>query len=425
MGPLAGFEFRRLLRALDAAAFERFVADVWRARGWSVEREGATIAVEHPALPDRRILEVRTVPWWRPGTPSPAPVDADLQVVNRRLPGDDGSVVDVDVLHDVVRYAVDPDDRTDLLRTHLDRPGSVAAWAVRRVPAGAQLRTVAVAVALAVLLAAAAGVAFLPGDQPPAGSDGPGDGAALDPSDVERETPEAFTATQWPGADGGFPPGVDDGGVTDPGVLAAAHAERTGSQPYELAFTVREFEDGRPAGAYEERVAVRSDWTFVSSVATDRGVRGDHPVIAAVEMYSAGNGVFVHVDPDRSMDRQAALRASPGDVTTLENRVERYLAAVLSVNESAVVETRQVGGTALHRLDGTDVATTGGSRSVTALVSSEGTIHEVRTERSVQGANRSMVVTLEYTYGPVDVAPPTWLGNDSATVGRNLPLSKR
>lgn len=424
MAPLDGFEFRRLLRTLDAAAFERFVADLWRARGWTVEREGETLVAEHLTLDDRRSLDVRAVPWWRPGTPSPEPTDADLLVVNRPAPDGSGSVVGADDLHDALRYAVDAEARADLLETHLHRPGSVAGWAVRRAPRREQLRPAVVVVALAVLLVAAAGVAFLPADQPAAGSDGTGGGAPVDVSDVGRETPDSFAATQWPGGGGGYPPGVDGGGITDPAALAAVHEERAGSRPYELRLTVHEFEAGRPVGSYEERIAVRSDWTFVSSV--DAGdADGDYPVISAVEMYSAGNGVFVHVDPARSMDRQSALRASPGDVAGIENRVEDYLAAALSVNRSSVVETRQIGDTTLHRVNGTGAGADGAVESVSAVVSAGGTVHEVRHVRTYPDANRSVVVSLEYAFGPVIVDPPAWIGNDSTTAGRNLPLSKK
>jgi len=425
MAPLAGFEFRRLLRAMDADAFERFVADAWRARGWTVKREAGLLVVEHPTLADRRTLDVRAVPWWRPGTPSPAPSDADLVVVNRPVPGEHPSVVDADDLHDLVRYAVDPEDRADLRRTHLDTSGSLSGWAVRRAPALADLRPAAVAVVLAVLLAAAAGVAFLPEERPAGGvQDG---GAGLTPVEAVNSpgTPSEFAATRWPGGGGGYPSGVDADGVTDPAALAAAHVERAGSRPYELTLTVGKFEGGRLIGAYEERIAVRSDWTFASSVETEGDLGGDHPAFSAVEMYSAGNGVFVHVDSGRSMDRQAALRASPGDVAGLENRVERYLVAVLSLNESSVARTSQIGDTTLHRVNGSAVAADGTTESVSVLVTAGGTVHEVRSERDVPGADRSVVVTLEYTYGPVTVAPPPWLGNDSATVGRNLPLSKR
>ncbi|HKJ57902.1 MAG TPA: hypothetical protein VKA37_01645, partial [Halobacteriales archaeon] len=65
------------------------------------------------------------------------------------------------------------------------------------------------------------------------------------------------------------------------------------------------------------------------------------------------------------------------------------------------------------------------AESASVLVTAGGTVHSVRVERDVPGTDRSMVVSLRYTYGPVVVDPPPWLGNGSAAVARNLPLSKR
>ena len=425
MAPIPGFQFRLYLRAMDAESFSRFVEDCWRARGWTVERRAGRLVVEHPTFDDRRTIEVRAVPWWRPGTPTVVAGNADLVVVNRPVSDESPSVLDADDLHEVVRYAVDSETRENLLGDHLARAGPLAGWVVRRAPPRADLRLAAVAVALAVLLAAGAGVAFWPGEQPAAGvPEGTGTPTPVEPVG-DPGTPGQFAATQWPGGGGGYPPGVDAEGVTDPAALASTHVERSGSRPYELTLTVREFEDGRPIGSYVERIAVRSDWTFVSSIGTTGRLVDDHPALATVELYSAGNGVFVHVEPDRSLDRQAALQASPGDVAGLENRIERFLLGVLSADESSVVQTRQVGDTTLHRLNVTGTADGGGNESASVVVTAGGTVRSVRIERDVPGTNRSMVVGLRYTYGPVAVTQPAWVGNESATVGRDLPLSKR
>mgnify|MGYP006291107251 CR=1 FL=1 len=425
MGPLPGYQFRRLLRAMDAEAFERFVADAWRARGWTVEREAGFLVVEHPDLGNRRTLDVRSMPWWRPGTPSPAPSDADLVIVDRPVPGEHPSVVDADDLHDLVRYAVDDEGRAGLFDDHLAESGSLSGWAVRRVPRGPDVGPALVVVALAVVLAAGAGVAFLPAEQPAAGVREPTETATPVEPVGDTGTPSEFAVTQWPGGGGGYPPGVDADGITDAAALAATHVERAGQRPYELDLAVRAFEDGRAVAVYEERIAVRSDWTFVSSVESEGDLDGDHPAFSAVELYSAGNGVFVHVDPDRSVDRQTALRASPGDVAGLENRVERYLLGALSGNDSSVVETRQVGDTTLHRVNVTHTTPDGDAESASVLVTAGGTVHSVRVERDVSGTDRSLIVSLRYTYGPVIVDPPAWVGNASVTAGRNLPLSKR
>ena len=425
MAPLPGFQFRRLLRAMDAEAFCRFVADCWRARGWTVERRDGRLVAYHPTIDDARTLEVRTVPWWRPGTPAVGPTDADLVAVNRPVQGDAPSILDADDLHDVVRYAIDARDRADLFDAHLARSGSLSGRVVRGVPRLGDVRPAAVAVAIAVVLVAAAGVAFTPGGQPAA----VGEAANETPGPVEPVgdpgTPSQFAATRWPGGGGGYPPGVDGGGITDPSALAEAHVARVGREPYTLVLTVNEFEDGRTVGSYEERVEIGNTWTFATSVDASGDLRADHPAFSDVGMYSAGNRVFVHVDPDRSLDRQAALRASPGDVRGLENRVERYLVAALSTNDSAVVRTSQIGDATIHRIDGTGTGPAGANRSVSALVTASGTIHELRTERTVPGTDRTVVVTLEYGFGDVTVSPPPWLGNDSAIVGGSFPLSKR
>lgn len=430
MAPLPRFEFRRRLRTLDADAFERFVVDLWRARGWTVERM-EPLVVEHPTLGDRRRLALLAVPWWRPGVPSSVEApDADVVIVNRSVHGPAGSVVDAGELHRMVHFAVDPADRDHLVGTHLDRPRSPTGVAASCLPPAGSIRLVTVALVLSVLLAGAAGVTLLSEDDPAPAMEDEGGSAqpetAGEPPETAgrvRETPDTFAATQWPGTAGGYPPGLVARGITDPTALASTHARRVTDQPYELTLTVREFEDGRRVGTYRERIAVQSRWTFVSSIDADGDLRSDHPVLSAVEVYSNGEGLYLHAGG--TADPQAALRASPGDVAGLERRVERYLASVLSTNESRVVETTQIGDATLHRVDGTAGRPGGGTENVSATVTAGGTVHAVRSDRAVPGTDRSVVVTMEYAFGPVAVDQPAWVGNDSVTVGRGFPISKR
>lgn len=428
MAPVPRFEFDRLLRALDPDAFEAFVADLWEARGWTVERSAGRLVVAHPTFGDRRTLAVRAVPWWRPGTPSSATASADVDavVVNRPVPGDGGSVVGSAELYEMARYSLDPETRAELFRSHVHRTGSLSGWAIRRVPPGAPRRYASVAVALAVLLAAAAtGAVFLPGDS---AAPGLGDASGSVPSvdaGADRETPSEFAATQWPGTAGGYPPGLESDGITDSEALASTHADRVARRSSQLTMTVLEFEDGRRVGSYRERIAVHDRWTFVSSIDRSGDLRGEHPTIAAVEMYSDGKGAYLHAPAARTVGRQEILLASPGDVTGIHHRVELFLSDVLSVNESSVVETRQIGDTTLHRVNGTDRQSGGVTENVSVLVSAGGTVHSVHTERDVPGTNRSTVLTLRYAYGPVTVEPPPWVGNQSVTIGRGFPTSKR
>lgn len=109
--------FERALARLDRAALAAFVADLWTARGWEIERRGDAVVATDPATRDRRVLFVAS-PGWRAVVEQPPP-DADAVVAVRRGPPlSDAERIDPTRLYELARYAVDAEDRERLLREH-------------------------------------------------------------------------------------------------------------------------------------------------------------------------------------------------------------------------------------------------------------------------------------------------------------------
>lgn len=409
MPPVPRSRVRRLLRRADEGAFEAFVAALWRARGWAVSRAGGRLVATHPDTGAVRRLAVHTIPRWRPKRGPPTPDDADLVVVNRRVPDVPQTVLDADDVAGMVRHAVSPATGTALLRRHLDADR----------PAGGRWRAVTpraavVGAVVLVVLAAAVGVAVLPSGpradrvRPPVTATAGGGGAS------STASPTPAGPTPAPGAD--LPPGVTAGGLADPVALVGAHARLSANRSYALTLTAERVEAGRSLGAYRERLLVRSDWTYATAIETSGAPPQTHPVIAGREVYSSGNGVFVRGAANHSRDPAAMPTPSAASLATLEGRVAGYLRSTLRLDSSTVHRSSAAEGDPTYRIEGTNQRPDGTIETVSAAVSTAGAIRAIRVERPAPGGGGTVVVTLRYVYGPVSVFPPTWA--PTASVGR-------
>lgn len=408
MASVSRVVFTRYLRTFDADDLERFVADLWRARGWTAVPAEGSLVVEHPTRGDRRTIAVRAVKWWRPSTSPPTGGDADLTVVNRPCPGAPESVVDAVDLHEMVHYAIDADARADLLARVHDRSGSLTDRAIRRVPPVSAVQAVAVFLSASVLVAAVAGLTLLPTGVPAPAADGgatPRSGTAGDVDDRTEATPPGGPVNPEV-----YPPGLAAGGVTDPAALAATHAERVADRPRVLTLRVEKYEDSRRWATYVERVAVRDDETFVSEIEFQGNPRGFPPVTAATEVYAAGGSVDVNVEPTLATDHQAAPRAAPNDPSWYTRRLLPAIERALSINGTDVVAVRRgPNGTVYHIAGAVHRGLGGEDRAVTARVTSTGTIRALRHEYDLPVSDGSINVTIGYEFEEVAVERPTWV----------------
>ncbi|WP_152042528.1 hypothetical protein [Salinigranum salinum] len=162
--PAAGADRRRFAAALarlSPEAFAAFVADLWRARGRTVERDGTTLTTDGEGRGRRRLVvthgdpEAVTAPTDNGGVVDGSDADADAGdatpvptriVTSQRVeragethPSDD-RVVDADELLQTVRYAVDRARASTVLERHLG-DGAGAFASVGATPDGLPHRT--------------------------------------------------------------------------------------------------------------------------------------------------------------------------------------------------------------------------------------------------------------------------------------------
>lgn len=118
--------FRAALAALSPERFAAFIADLWRARGRSVERDGRRLAVTKPGPTGETV--VCPVPAGEPG-PIPDRVDTVVHAGGEPPVGlpPDTTVLGPADIYERLRYAIDRADADPLVTTYLDEsvfPGS-------------------------------------------------------------------------------------------------------------------------------------------------------------------------------------------------------------------------------------------------------------------------------------------------------------
>lgn len=411
MAAVSRVAFLRSLRTLGEDGLERFVADLWRARGWTVERSGGSLVVEHPRRGVRRTVETRAVPWWHPSPAPPDGSDADLTVVNRPFPDAPRSVVDASDLYEMVRYAIDDDARADLLASMRDATDTAALRAFRRLPSVTPARVAAVFLGVTLLVTAVAGLAVLPtGGPAPADDRGP---TTPPGTAVEAAGPTGPVTTADPGE---FPPGLTVGGVSDPEALAAAHAGEVAGRPRTLVIRVEKYEDSRRWATYVERVVIQDHDVFASAIEFEGTADGLPPVTAATEVYVNGEDAAVNVEPPLASDPQAAADSVPRNPSAFLGRVRPYLRRALAVEGTDVVATRRGPNGTVYRVEGTHApGLSGRDESVRAVVTSTGAVWTLRHEYERPVADGSIVVTIDYEFGPTTVERPAWVGSDVET----------
>lgn len=423
MPPIGREEFGEALDGLDLEALTRFVADIHRACGATVERSGRRLRVSDGER-TRELVVVDTV------------VDEDGAVAVE----DEGGVadaVDVAALHRRLLYGIDRTTCATLVERHLGRPLDSFAGEVSRPQSvdptlrapepTAERRTtgssendarphvdgagdvdskptdgesdgpstgesgrprrpsdgrLVVAVVLAVVLAAGLAGALVVGVPGTGGSGTEGPAPEATPSGspdstgadadgaLERATLvdgtlenglEPVSSNPRPDA---LPPGVNASGEIDEVTLAKRTVAHLSNGSYRLTLVVRESVDGRPNAFRRETVHVENATTHtVSTIHVGRFVTAP-PELTPEESYA---NMRVRDGPSGPVPGGPYARA-----------VDRYLRWYLSVSSSTVADVRTDDGTerVWLVLDGDPhpgVANTTGS----ALVDGRGVVREV------------------------------------------------
>jgi hypothetical protein len=461
-----GASFRARLAALDHETATAFVAAVFAARGWAVDRRGDDLRATPPGAdrPRRLLLHL--------GTGERADAGADANAAD----GVDPIRVDAAMLHELVAYALPAAERTRLCREFLDDefgafdappPADRVDAGTRREPrdstsrgtaetcrnrdggssgsaptadgrsgnespdhdggssASGDARTmtrrerrVRAGVAVVALSLVLGGIVT---------AAGPGLSGAAAILDGDATTGDAGAQADEGqlAANGSWPPGLDGSGVGNARRLADAHEAALDGRSFRLRIVFREYDDGSMRGVAHERAVVAASGRYRSEVRRIGTVAHGSTVIGAAETYSDGERRYVRSaggDGDaagESPTHRPRSTMATTEPTRLVDRTERYVRWYLGVNESRLVGTVDRDGTTLYAIDfegdpwpaATDV-------SGRALVSETGIVREIRrtyVPRSDRSVRIEMVVQI--TPEPVDVPRPDWVPADGSRHG--------
>lgn len=435
----------RRIRGLDAAAFRAFVVDLWAARGFETRREGEFVIATRRG--DSRVLY--PLPRTRIGSPAPPGRPVDVVVAQRDgraarevAAGSDARMVDAAGLRETVRYGLDEATAAAVCERRLGAPPSdlrpPLRSRIRERVAAPSAGATALAGLMAVLVVGGLVVAGAPLTGSPAadaadaagragGAAAPGAvGTESDPGGgaAAAETPTARPS--WPASPAAVP-GLDDDGVRDLFVLAAAHDRAISDRSYTL--WIDYYGPGGP-GANATRVHRDTDLLVdgdrrlaVTSVGVPDGIDdSDREVVRVVYRDGADRFVASSLDGTASYRRADANDSlDPGPpAATRRTPVRRYL----STPETDVTGTVSRDGRTHYRVVGTGTPAGLGREGVrnytaVALVGPEGLVRELTATYTVSDG-RNVSVRREWTYGRVGettVDPPPWYAGraDNAT----------
>jgi hypothetical protein len=469
MTRVSGETFRDCLAGLDAEDLTAFVAAVYAARGWAVDRDGDDLVATPPDTERPRRFTVRA--------------GADVTITRRD--GGDVTTLDAADLRELVWYAIDGATRTRLFREFFDRePDTVAVSAPptpttstddgdgdgdgdgaddeergpaddgrrrdRTVPdadvpaddggegadgadgtdgtdgTAVPARRVLVAgliVALLVAGVAAAGPALTSsagaggagGADGADGADGPGVAVPNGSATRLEGTPNVMDREGRPVAPGMIkvasvpeprPPGVRVVGVVNVSALTDAHAAALSNRSYRLTVHHREFVDGAPRGFVRERTVVADATHYRSDLRWVGTVRQDPQAIGNTSAYADGRARYVRLAGEAGATVETDLR--PDD--RYASRSERYLRRTLTGSDTRVVGAFEHDGTLRFWI--TVSRDEEGEMTGSILVDERGLVHELHHEyvyRPADGPPVRVVVTMRATPTNVSVSAPTWV----------------
>lgn len=344
--------FRDLLLALDAEGLTAFVAAVYDARGWTVDRDGNVLRVRPGEERDWCRLVVDPA--------DPGSTDADRVVVPTLAPdGDADRFLDAAALLELTWYAVDDTDRTRLCRAFFDRDptefeaasgadeqsaGSATATLTdagradvapdaheaaptvtpaehsptdrdSSPPFGRRLTIVVVILLVVGGVAVVVGPTLLSSGNGGAASDDAGgsdtatatpvDAAPLDSVARERAgttDADADADADVTAVDGPLPPGVGPGGIENASALIDAHEAALDGRSYRLSVVAREFVGGSPTAVARERTVVEGPTRYRSDVSVIGTFRQEPRAIGTVSTYANGTTRFVRLTTDTDAD---------------------------------------------------------------------------------------------------------------------------
>lgn len=399
------------LRRLDTPALTAFVADLWAARGFDTELDGAVLrATQHG---ETQVVAV--------GAAAVRSAEGGVDVVVDPAGGThEGSRgIDAAGLTEQLWYAVDRSVARRLCEQHLGDPPATLSpprryqlqWMLSRgrSPTGV---AVAIVVLAGVAIVAATGMGMVQTGGTDSGTPTPSDTASTParPASVQSGNWDTSAINQP------LPPGVSPDGISNLTALSTAHSATLEGRSYTLwrDLSGSEIRD-------REVVGVRRD--------IDTTVEGDQYRINTDEI-AAGNrtqlGVLYHDGQNSYVAPTNESGVEVRQLGPLEQRefytqpparlTESLVETRLSTPTTELVGTTERDGQELYRLTGRgqpDWPALGSVEgyNVTALVTLEGFVREVTVSYTVRSGTRLVDVRRHLQYdrvGETTVTPPVW-----------------
>jgi hypothetical protein len=374
MPPVADAPLADLYRDAAPETAAAFVADLYEARGWEVDRRGDRQFVASAGGGERQVAVVHP----DDDTPADLVSRADT-VVALDGTGVAGDADGVGAASQRQQIANAPDRSTgrELLQSHFGwspevqaggegedpqaSPGNAEPRGVLGAVAGSQPSRSRLFVATALVFAVAMGAAVAAGGLGDVGlgsPDGTDSGGPDAPTATATPTPTteatATPAESTPAVDqeyltpagrveeriASLPPGVNRSGETDRRRLTDAHESVLENESYRLSITYREAVNGRPAGVYTETLRVANNTRYSASVTQYGTLQAPVPSIAGTDMYANGSARF---------ERENGSVVQRGVVLSYDQFLAgqtRFLAVFLDVRESWLVDAGPDNGTA-------------------------------------------------------------------------------
>jgi hypothetical protein len=275
------------VRGLGSEELVAFVTDLWTARGFETDRNGAFVNARRGG--ENHVVYVLT------GRATPSVETAgnvDVVVVGRPRAGEplaaelDARVVDAAGLTEMLRYAIDRDVAADLCERHFGAaPGELtfpARVRVRRAVLGLKLETMMTVILAVFVVAVGAGAVFSLAGLNVGGDGSPAEAVATHNTQKSpggngprTVTVDAGSSPTEPGVtDASVVPGVSGTGISNASRLAEAHAATVAdTSSYTVWFDYYVPENGSPGRVrYNADVRVDGEQAFVqTSRETARG----------------------------------------------------------------------------------------------------------------------------------------------------------
>ncbi|MBB6646560.1 hypothetical protein [Halobellus ruber] len=413
------------VRGFGSESLAAFVADLWAARGFETDRDGAVVTARRDE--QTRVVYVLTGRGGTPPVETARPVDV-VVASGRPRAGEtlaaelNARVVDAAGLTGMLRYAIERDVAADLCERHFGAaPEAVTAPPrdrVRRAVERLEAETVVTVLLAAFVVAVGAGAVFGPtnpgvaGDETPdeaavtpgtvtsPGGDGPGTvtvDAGSSPTDTGVSTPAVV-------------PGVSETGISNASRLAEAHAATVaGTSSYTIWFDYYAPETGSTGRVqYDVDVRVEGEQAVVETSREPAG--GTRSLLSA--MYFDGTDQYSVTNNGGGLSRldNRTPTATPRAVSFL--RPGRMVRVYLATPESTVTATESDEFGERYRLEGTGrpggLPDTVTEYEMTAVVDERGFVRLFEAEFSISrdgdsdGVTDRQRVRLTWTYDRVN-----------------------